>query len=510
MKKQSLTKTLSVAVLSTAFLMSTISGVEAKTFSDVREGHFAYDPIENMVELEVINGYTDGTFRPNQYISRAQVVNMLVRAFDLDTSDRPPLPEDTGVSESHMYYDALAAVYDEGWMHGGNYGMRPAETLTRGQMALILQRVLDLPPGMTEFGDVKRGHYAFDGVSAIVEAEIAKGYPKEDLFKPQNFTTRAQFAIMMNNVMDYLESIEDEDDQEPPTTDPEPEPPVEEPTPEPPEEPGDDENHYSNWPTYDKPFIDTPFYERDMDRATGLSTAAITERYKDWTVEDLHNEYGSTQLIFASSRSSGPEDTYSFYSGEQIRWDNFSEAIRNGIMVDTPFDYMEHIFENRNRIYFNDLQSTGEITLYHMGYEVFDDFLYEANKEHIIQDHPNSIDRVSGDDVIINIYDNFNFMLENKDGHRRVAMFDHMHLEVGNNVQAALKGLEWVNEWDQVLQRNNDFYVQYDYVVDTLDLKQEYATIEHNGLQYVSVSNLERGGEIDTKRTNERLDLIKS
>ncbi|NLA63641.1 MAG: S-layer homology domain-containing protein [Bacteroidales bacterium] len=46
-------------------------------FSDVPKSHWAYDHIENLANLDIVKGYTDGTFRPNEPITRAHVCKIV-------------------------------------------------------------------------------------------------------------------------------------------------------------------------------------------------------------------------------------------------------------------------------------------------------------------------------------------------------------------------------------------------------------------------------------------------
>ncbi|MFB4165734.1 S-layer homology domain-containing protein [Alteribacillus sp. JSM 102045] len=170
-------------------------------FSDVTEGHFAYDSIKRLAAEEVIKGYSDGMFRPNDEISREHVAVMLTRAFELDTSDVPDLPGSAGVSKDHKYYDEIAAMYEEGWMGLGDEGFRPDEMLTRGQMALVLQRAYDLPVEETEaeYRDVSEDHWAYEGIAAITVAGIADGYEEDNTFRASNPTTRAQLTVFLDS-----------------------------------------------------------------------------------------------------------------------------------------------------------------------------------------------------------------------------------------------------------------------------------------------------------------------
>ena len=61
------------------------TNVFASTFTDLEETHWAYDDINTMVEKGILNGYPDGTFRPNGYITRAEMAAVLGRYIEKNT-----------------------------------------------------------------------------------------------------------------------------------------------------------------------------------------------------------------------------------------------------------------------------------------------------------------------------------------------------------------------------------------------------------------------------------------
>ena len=75
------------AVLVIAMLMSVMGMTAvraANTFTDVN-GHWAQESIQKWSNKSVINGYEDGTFRPDNYISRAETAKVMVSATNATT-----------------------------------------------------------------------------------------------------------------------------------------------------------------------------------------------------------------------------------------------------------------------------------------------------------------------------------------------------------------------------------------------------------------------------------------
>jgi peptidoglycan/xylan/chitin deacetylase (PgdA/CDA1 family) len=86
----------------------------------------------------IAEGYEDGTYRPGSNVTRAQMAAFLARAYDLEAAGTPPY-EDVGDGGRHA--EAIAAVTEagiaEGWADGT---FRPTQGVTRAQMASFLDR----------------------------------------------------------------------------------------------------------------------------------------------------------------------------------------------------------------------------------------------------------------------------------------------------------------------------------------------------------------------------------
>lgn len=113
-----------------------------KLFNDEPNDTEKRNAIYSLVEKGVITGYPDGTFRPNQSITRAQVAVMINRAVKLN-----PIREATTFSDvptTHPYYAYIQALYRAGIIDGSAGKYYPSSVLTRGQMAKILANTYKL------------------------------------------------------------------------------------------------------------------------------------------------------------------------------------------------------------------------------------------------------------------------------------------------------------------------------------------------------------------------------
>lgn len=156
--------------------------VELATFSDVESGTWYYDAVSTLAGLGILQGYQDGTFRPNNPITRAEfatIVTRFTKAVDVQYTTTF-----SDVNEDNWFYDAvnLAAYY--GWISGyGDGTFKPTNSINRTEAVKIvngmLGRIADtsaIDGGLgTRFPDVMPG---FWGYYHIVEAATTHTYTR--------------------------------------------------------------------------------------------------------------------------------------------------------------------------------------------------------------------------------------------------------------------------------------------------------------------------------------------
>ncbi|RXJ02951.1 hypothetical protein DS745_05040 [Anaerobacillus alkaliphilus] len=177
------------------------SNYQVDRFTDMKTGHWALSAISMLNDRNVITGMFDGSFRPNQSITREQAAIMLVRELGIKLDNRPD-PGFADVTKSTPNYNVIAAVADEG-LFTGKTGNRfePRETLTRAEMAVILQRAYKLN-GVSDvtFKDVASKHWANGAIQALAANDVTKGFP-DGTFKPSSDTTRAEFSVFLSRLI---------------------------------------------------------------------------------------------------------------------------------------------------------------------------------------------------------------------------------------------------------------------------------------------------------------------
>lgn len=176
-------------------------------FTDVK-GTWAEEFIGQAVQLGIVKGYPDGSFKPNNQLTRAQSVSILVRALDLKTSESAPFNDIGGYAAETQA--EIAAAYKYGLIVNPNGKFNPSNKVTRAQMALMLHRAYTFKTG-TNYTAEKQAPYSDFGnydaetvnaISMLYELGIATG--SNGKYNPSNPTTRAHAAKMLVNYFEEL------------------------------------------------------------------------------------------------------------------------------------------------------------------------------------------------------------------------------------------------------------------------------------------------------------------
>lgn len=128
---------------------------DVNSFPDVNEDDWFNVTVSSLANMGAISGYEDGTFRPNEPISRAELAAMAVRFYDTFEAE---YEEGTflDVDGDEWYADAIAAAEELGIIGGYPDGtVRPNNNITRAETCAIVNRVLERRPHDDHLGDVE-------------------------------------------------------------------------------------------------------------------------------------------------------------------------------------------------------------------------------------------------------------------------------------------------------------------------------------------------------------------
>lgn len=181
-------------------------------FSDLKTTHWAYSVIGEMKELKYINGYPDGSFKPDNNITRAEfgaIINKLV--LDIFPAggkfDNSAILKD--MKSSHWAYNAaremLSHMSREDATKIFGTGFSPDKKITREEVVAVIHSILkqhadfsglDLEKG--NFTDLNQARFA-ESINFSVAMGIIKGYP-DGTFKPKANITRAEISAILLRV----------------------------------------------------------------------------------------------------------------------------------------------------------------------------------------------------------------------------------------------------------------------------------------------------------------------
>ncbi|MEK5488527.1 S-layer homology domain-containing protein [Lysinibacillus sp. FSL M8-0355] len=173
------------------------------SFTDTAQ-HWAKEYIQKAADAGLMNGYTDGTFRPDSSVTRAQAAAILVRSLELSTDEKAPF---TDIAN----YDAvtqseIAAAYVHGLIKGTDGKFNPGQFVTRAQLALMISRAYEQQfnqpysaKGDVPFTDVTSYNAETKrAITMLYELGIVTG--NEGEFSPEAVTTRGQAAKIFTNL----------------------------------------------------------------------------------------------------------------------------------------------------------------------------------------------------------------------------------------------------------------------------------------------------------------------
>jgi len=177
-------------------------------FSDIA-GHWGEASILEAAEKRIVTGYPDGTFRPDQAVTRAEFLVMLVRTLGLEGGlEALPFVDEGKIGS--WAKEAVATAVQKGIVAGYEDGsFRPDAPITRAEMAVMLAKALGLEyraETRTGFADDREiPAWAKDAAEALRQQGIVQGRDG-NRFAPQHVTTRAEAAVVFLNIMKHREA----------------------------------------------------------------------------------------------------------------------------------------------------------------------------------------------------------------------------------------------------------------------------------------------------------------
>lgn len=178
----------------------TYNSTSNNRLSDIK-GHWAESTINDFVSKGYVGGYSDGTFKPNNNITRAEFVVIFNNYFGL-TKSSGKIFNDT---KTHWAKSAIDIAVTNGVCNGVTIDeFKPNDYITREQVATMVSNYKKLADSNHEeiykFTDKSQiSSYAKDSVEGVVERGYMTGY-SDGKFKPKNKITRAESVSTLSRV----------------------------------------------------------------------------------------------------------------------------------------------------------------------------------------------------------------------------------------------------------------------------------------------------------------------
>lgn len=121
---------------------------QSSGYSDVKTGDWFNNAVSTLSKAGIIAGYEDGSFRPNGYITRAEFATIAARFFDVTYNGKDLFPDISG----HWAKDYINQAANKGFVNGYEDGtFKPDRNITRAEAVTLVNRTLDRHPDKSHF-----------------------------------------------------------------------------------------------------------------------------------------------------------------------------------------------------------------------------------------------------------------------------------------------------------------------------------------------------------------------
>lgn len=174
-------------------------------------GHWSQSAVTRLQDLNLLKGYTDGTFKPNQVISRAEFVMILDRAFGFTGNTETGSYAD--LTSDDWYHDVMVRANGSGIIEGTDREhLSPNQPISRQDAAVMVDRAFQLSTAMNEDSDLSKfqdaddiSSYSEKALTYLVNENMIKGF--QGKLNPKAPITRAETAQLLSAMIAYVKSV---------------------------------------------------------------------------------------------------------------------------------------------------------------------------------------------------------------------------------------------------------------------------------------------------------------
>ena len=171
----------------------------------------AIEVLNKEIHFNYVIGYTDGTIRPNNDISRAEVATIFFRLLtdEARTQYDKTTSSFSDIKDGAWCCRAVSTLTNMGIIKGYTDGsFQPNKSITRAELATIIARFAKLDVNTKTFSDIN-GHWAQKSIELAAGNGWINGYT-DGTFRPNKSIIRAETFAMINRVLDrQTESVSD-------------------------------------------------------------------------------------------------------------------------------------------------------------------------------------------------------------------------------------------------------------------------------------------------------------
>lgn len=172
------------------------------------KGHWAEAKIQDWINEGLVRGYQDGSFKPDNYMTRAEFMSLVNTSFHFTEEADISF---TDVPKDAWFYEAVSIARAAGYMSGySDDTMRPQNPITRQEAAKIIATINQLEPDEDKanaFRDAASiAAWSKGFVGAVAGSAIMVGFG-DQTFRPLKQMTRAEAVAALDNALDYQEAL---------------------------------------------------------------------------------------------------------------------------------------------------------------------------------------------------------------------------------------------------------------------------------------------------------------
>ncbi|MBI4235404.1 S-layer homology domain-containing protein [Candidatus Peregrinibacteria bacterium] len=204
----------SISLLLITLVLSQLTQSAFANFTDVKTSHKNFEAINFLQEAGILNGYTDGSFRPDKEVTRAEFLKIVIEGSNLETDNTEEIPFED-VHETAWYYPYIQKAYHEHFVIGYSDGtFKPEQTINKVEALKILALVQnwELSKKLTKnpFKDVPRLSWFAEYVAYAKDHSLLEETGEN--FEPSSLMSRANISEIIFRTIDNTNATKDVED----------------------------------------------------------------------------------------------------------------------------------------------------------------------------------------------------------------------------------------------------------------------------------------------------------